>query len=843
VSDLDHVEKIRKTRATKTRESPARQRTRGNAAVGRATSRTPAPLAKHHAFEFRIGTQVPASLARAAKEVAGDAPLAPTQLRRLQRVARDHGGVNDVQRMFLAGLLDADNVRKLSRTPINSDTTIDFSLQSIRAGMPRVKKLGRRAPPRGAGPDEKPASARVSRAAKPGDEDAPRTRLRSAEAYDLPLQATGNRTTRRLLARDPEDEIPGGRDLGESATIGREGESEEVGRVRVELEKQGYDRIYNKRQMSRYAGEIAEDTGTPKPFDRSFTDGRARPDMIAINTKERKVLVLDLTKESGTTIKLKRDDRRRLPNDAPSSEHVRLHFEKTLEDAKQVARRPPGGQGIDGFKIVAQERWWATGEYSREVDAGKIVEPAPSVLVAEAEERVARRAAKKAEKAKKDAERRAKKKPKGKPAAEKPTTAEPEAETPAKPAPAKPAPVEPAAETPAKPAPAKPAPAETPAKPAPAKPAAETPSKPAPAKPAPAKPAAETPAKPASKPRGSKPTASKPSASEPSASKPRASKPTASEPPTSEPAGGHGGGAIGHAANGAAAAVEAQAMKQLSKLAEEHPGDKDLVDTVDTINKIMDAKGFVESPGQFVVGKIKAEAIQGVFNRYSKSINNERQPFEEKVPDVRALHRDPLDTGVSLEEYEKNYDKALAALRVPDARKTLLYVVVLLGLDESTPKEEIERRIGIANQELAKLPGLAKYVEKYNDARDRYNFALAAVTNQLGLGGDEWAKRSAGLADELRLRAEALEAAARILNHAAQQLWESPLIMWAPVLVAAQDLETWAQGFEGLSKQLREFADMVERRKGDYDRELHRLEKEGHRVASQAVRAYIDLPR
>jgi hypothetical protein len=89
---------------------------------------------------------VPAALARAAKAIAGDTPLAPTQLRRLQRVARDHGGVNDVQRMFLAGLLDADNVRKLSRTPIKADTTIDFSLHSIRAGMPHVTGLGRAMP-------------------------------------------------------------------------------------------------------------------------------------------------------------------------------------------------------------------------------------------------------------------------------------------------------------------------------------------------------------------------------------------------------------------------------------------------------------------------------------------------------------------------------------------------------------------------------------------------------------------------------------------------------------------------------------------------------------------------
>ena len=300
----------------------------------------------------------------------------------------------------------------------------------------------------------------------------------AVDQTSVSLQATGNRATRRLLAREPEDEIPGVRDPGEGTKIGgAEGEREEVGRVRIELEKQGYDKIYNKTQMARPAADIAEDKGNPKPFDRTFADGRARPEIIAINTQERKVLSLDLTKEPGTTTKLKPGDRRPLPNDAPSTEQVKPHFEKTLEDAKQIARRPPGGQDIDGFKVVAQERYWATGEYSPEVDAGKIIEPSPSVLVAEAEERATRWAAKKAEKAKQDAERRAKKakkaekaekakqdaerrakkKPKGKPAAEKPTPAAPEAETPAKPAPARPAPAESAAETPAKPAPAKPA--------------------------------------------------------------------------------------------------------------------------------------------------------------------------------------------------------------------------------------------------------------------------------------------------------------------------------------------------------------------------------------------------
>lgn len=627
---------------------------------------------------------------------------------------------------------------------------------------------------------------------------------------DVSRATAANRATRRLLARDPEDEIPGGRVRGESTTIGSAGEREEVGRVRKELEKQGYDKVYDKGQMARRAGEIAADKGTPKPFDRSFADGRARPDIIAINTKEKKVLILDLTKEPGTTTKLQPGDRRPLPNDAPPSEQVKLHFEKTLGDAKQVARRPPGGEGLDGFKVVAQERYWATGEYSREVDAGKITEPSPAVLAAEAEERAARRAAKQAEKAKEDAERKAKKKGSKKGAAEKPAAE--------KPAPAKPAPTESAADTPAKPAPAKPA------KPAPAESAAETPAKPAPAKPSPAKPAPAkpSPAKPAPAKPGSKPTASKPSASEPSGSKPK----------------GGPGSAIGTAGSGAAGAVQAQALKQLNKLAQEHPGDKDLVAAVDTLNKALDAKSLVENPKGFIAEKIKAELIQAVFDRFAKPLKTARQSFEAKCPAVGALHNDPLDTGISLEGYKKNYDNALAALKVPNAQKTFLYVLVLMGLDENTPREEVEQRIALANEQLAKLPGMAKYVKAYNDARDRYNFALAAVTNQLGLRDDELAKY-AGVADDLRRRAEALETAAKILNNAARELWESNLVVWAPVLAAAQDLETLGDGFAGLGRQLREFADTIDRRKGEYDREFRRLHEEGASVAANALRAHV----
>jgi len=279
-------------------------------------------------------------------------------------------------------------------------------------------------------------------------------------------------------------------------------------------------------------------------------------------------------------------------------------------------------------------------------------------------------------------------------------------------------------------------------------------------------------------------------------------------------------------------------MDQLKKLAQQNPGDKEFTTAVDTMDKILDAKSFVESPIHFVAGKVKDQLIQGVFNHFSTSLNTVRQKFEGKFPDVPALHKDPLNTGVSLEDYKKNYEKALAALRIPDARKVLYYVAALIDTNENTPREEIERRIALANQELAKLPGLGEYVKSYYDARDRYNFAIAALTNQLGLLDDEWAKLPAGLADDLRRRGGALGDAAKVLHDAHQQLWDSGLVIWAPVLAAASDLETLGDGFGGLGGQFGEFAEEVGRRKAEYDREFDRLRVEGARIGAQAVRPF-----
>jgi hypothetical protein len=292
------------------------------------------------------------------------------------------------------------------------------------------------------------------------------------------------------------------------------------------------------------------------------------------------------------------------------------------------------------------------------------------------------------------------------------------------------------------------------------------------------------------------------------------------------------------AASGASSAILGQAVNQLNRLAAQNPDDKDLTAAVDALNTTLDAKGFAENPTGFLAGKAKDSIVQGVFKHFAESLAKTRGSFESRFPSVRTLQQDPLGNGVSLAEYEKRYREALAALRVPAGRRALLYVAVLLGLPADAPAEEVQRRIGLANRELAKLPGVAQYVAKYYDARDRYAFTIAAMTNDISLRHDGLATLPAGLVDDLHRRSGALNQIGGILDRTQQDLWESGLVIWAPVLGVAQDLESLAHGFQGLGHQLEDFAALVGSRGGEYSRELARLEAEAHKVELQSTRAF-----
>ncbi|HEV3260138.1 MAG TPA: DUF4157 domain-containing protein [Gemmataceae bacterium] len=610
-------------------------------------------------------------------------------------------------------------------------------------------------------------------------------------------------------------------DPGEAAAIGSAGERHQFAEAKAALEREGYTEIYFKDDF-------------PGWVKKAFPSKSSSPEVVAVDPKGNRVLVEDFTAGPWSTAAMRSGDPRRLPQDVPERpgqkppEQEIAHLEKTIEYGRQAARNLP--PELKDAEVAVRDRYWKQGGVSRRISVksrGRI-SPAPGAPGRGAEDIVPKRSstAPAAPPPKQPAQAAERPLPGqlappkepggGQPAAGKPAQSEPTAATPTAEAPAKrAAPAMPTAEAPAKRA-------------APARLAAETPARRA----APAKPAAETRAR---------PSASKPAVSKPAASRPAGTAPSV-EVPGPRTGGGRGGSKTTalteHVGTAAAGAMLGQAMNQLKSLAEK-TGDKDFVTAIDTLNRGMDAKSFVENPTGFVAGKIKEKLIQGVFDHFSASLHAARQSFENRFPDVGTLQKDPVDTGVSLEDYKNNYNKALAALRVPGARKGLLYAFALAGLPENTPKEEIERRIGLVNQYLATLPGLDVYIQKYNEAADRYNFAIGAVTNQLLIRSDEWAKQPAGLADDLRRRGEALDKAAEALYDVSKRLLESGAVVFDPVAILWMDLETLAQGFEGLASQFREFADEAGRRKGEYDRELTRLQAEGKRIASQAVRPFL----
>jgi hypothetical protein len=388
------------------------------------------------------------------------------------------------------------------------------------------------------------------------------------------------------------------------------------------------------------------------------------------------------------------------------------------------------------------------------------------------------------------------------PATPKPSQAPATSEHPPKPAPKPSAPKPATTSTP-------PTSATKPSMPAPAKPA---PAKAAPAKPAPAKPA---PAKPTPKPRTPGGKAQSAGAT--------------TVPPSV--------GAAGKTLKGASGALTAQAQRGLAKILADNPDDKELAEMVDGLNKALAAKSFISSPKSFIAGTVKDELIKAPFRRAARRLAANRRSFVAKYPSVRTL-RQKVFVGEDLDAAKKGYERARAELRKPAYRKGLFYIFVLLGLPKDTPPEEVQKRLRVADQYLTTLPGIREAYDKFLLARFRYSLALAIVTNRINLSDDELAKRPTGEAADLRRRRDALVGVAGVLTDMKDKLWESGLVVWAPVLGAALDLETLAGEFKGLSRRFGAFADLVGGRRREYRTELKRIEKEAHSVEASGRRLF-----
>jgi len=102
-------------------------------------------LGKPVLYEFRVGTEVTQSFVTLAQNLAKDGEIDKTDLIKL----RDHAllaseTVRDTERMFMAGLLNATNVKTLSNTVINAGAKIVFPLTSIsRTRLEEIINLNR----------------------------------------------------------------------------------------------------------------------------------------------------------------------------------------------------------------------------------------------------------------------------------------------------------------------------------------------------------------------------------------------------------------------------------------------------------------------------------------------------------------------------------------------------------------------------------------------------------------------------------------------------------------------------------------------------------------------------
>jgi hypothetical protein len=291
---------------------------------------------------------------------------------------------------------------------------------------------------------------------------------------------------------------------------------------------------------------------------------------------------------------------------------------------------------------------------------------------------------------------------------------------------------------------------------------------------------------------------------------------------------------IGHAQAGATGALMSQAMTRLNEVARQHPDDKDLTWTVNTVNTVLDVEGFIKDPKGFVAGQIKAGIFEAIFSHYSEKLATIRQSFEDRFPSLAQIQKDPIGTGVSLEAYRKDYEAARARLRIPGARRAFLYVgVALSGKDD--PPEVVQQRLREVDEALAKAPDTADYFEKYKWQYTRYQFAMYLLAGRLEQLSVEYADLPADMAGDLRTRGQALHRAARVFRDTHDSMWQSGLVVFAPVLAFALDLETAADGLDAIARQFESFASVVGSRRAEYDREVQRLQAETTRIAERPL--------
>lgn len=99
-------------------------------------------------YEFRVGNELDQSFAVLAQRLLGGGPLHARGLDALQRHALNrHGTVDDHERMFMAGLMDAANAAILAAAVLGPGVSVTFTIASITPHLATVRDLGRQTAP------------------------------------------------------------------------------------------------------------------------------------------------------------------------------------------------------------------------------------------------------------------------------------------------------------------------------------------------------------------------------------------------------------------------------------------------------------------------------------------------------------------------------------------------------------------------------------------------------------------------------------------------------------------------------------------------------------------------
>lgn len=154
---------------------------------------------------------------------------------------------------------------------------------------------------------------------------------------------------------------------------------------------------------------------------------------------------------------------------------------------------------------------------------------------------------------------------------------------------------------------------------------------------------------------------------------------------------------------------------------------------------------------------------------------------------------------------------------------------VFLGAPENMSEQDLAERKRAANLLAAGSPEITESLKAYGKARADYSYVLAWVAGSLTELSEKAANQPEHHASNIRHRGQALGLAAKGFSDTADDLLNTGLVALTPGEIAYFDLKKVDAVVGGLANQLDRFADVVEGRKAEYDRDLALIEKMNNR--------------